>query len=412
MTERVEGMLSPYRVLDLTDEKGIMCGKLMADMGADVIKIERPGGDAARSIGPFYRDEKDPEHSLFWWAMNTSKRGITLDIEKPVGRELFRKLVVKADFVIESYPVGYMASLGLGYQDLEKLNSGIIVVSITPFGQFGPYKDFKGSDLVEWAMGSGSYMRTMGDLDRPPIRIGHPQCYYHAGTEGVVGALVALYHRRSSGEGQQVDVSIQDCMNFLTAVDYDLNKTKRVRGLKYFNVEVKHIWQCKDGYVMWRWTGGPLARRHSLPLVNWMAAEEMASDWLRNLDWDNFSHYNTTQEIIDRIDGETLAFFKTKTKAQIMEGAVKFRIMLYALATAKDVYESPQLAARDFWQKVEHPEMNATFTYPGRWANNSLTPPRIFRRAPLVGEHNHEIYEQELGVSKAEYRRLKRAKVI
>jgi crotonobetainyl-CoA:carnitine CoA-transferase CaiB-like acyl-CoA transferase len=143
-----------------------------------------------------------------------------------------------------------------------------------------------------------------------------------------------------------------------------------------------------------------------------MAAEGMASEWLRTLDWDNFSHYNTTQEIIDRIDGETLAFFKTKTKAQIMEGAVKFRVMLYALATAKDVYESPQLAARDFWQKVEHPEMNATFTYPGRWANNSLTPPHIFRRAPLVGEHNHEIYEQELGVSKAEYRRLKRAKVI
>ena len=412
MNENVEGMLNPYRVLDLTDEQGIMCGKLMADMGADVIKIEKPGGDAARNIGPFYKDKKDPEHSLFWWTMNTSKRGITLDIEKPEGLEIFKKMAKKADFVVESYPVGYMDRLGLGYKDLEKINPAIIMVSITPFGQFGPYKDFKGSDLVEWAMGAGSYMRTMGDLDRPPIRISHPQCYYHAGTEAVVGALVALYHRRSTGEGQQVDVSIQDCMNFLTAVDYDLNKTKRVRGLKYFAVEVKHIWQCKDGYVMWRWTGGPLAKRHSLPLVNWMASEGMASDWLRNLDWDNFSHYNTTQDIIDRIDGETLAFLKTKTKAEIMEGAVKFRIMLYALATAKDVQESPQLAARDFWQKVEHPELNATFTYPGRWANNSLTPPRIYRRAPLIGEHNREIYEKELGVSKTDYRRLKRAKVI
>jgi len=381
-------------------------------MGADVIKIEKPGGDAARGIGPFYRGEKDPEHSLFWWTMNTSKRGVTLDIEKPEGREILKKMVAKADFVIESYPVGYLDKLGLGYRDLEKINPGVILVSITPFGQFGPYKDFKGSDLVEWAMGSGSYMRTMGDLDRPPIRIGHPQCYYHAGTEAVVGALVALYHKRSTGEGQQVDVSIQDCMNFLTAVDYDLNKTRRVRGLKYFAVEVKHIWQCKDGYVMWRWTGGPLARRHSLPLVNWMAADGMASEWLRSFDWDNFSHYNSTQEIIDRIDGETLAFFKTKTKAEIMDGAVKFRIMVYALATAKDVQESPQLAARDFWQQVEHPELNATFTYPGRWANNSLTPPHIYRRAPLVGEHNHEIYEKELGMSKVEYRRLKRAKVI
>jgi crotonobetainyl-CoA:carnitine CoA-transferase CaiB-like acyl-CoA transferase len=412
MTGQVEGMLSPYRVLDLTDEKGLMCGKLMADMGADVIKIEKPGGDAARNIGPFYKNEKDPEHSLFWWALNTSKRGITLDIEKPAGRELFKKLVAKADFVIESYPVGHMAGLGLGYNDLEKINPRLIMVSITPFGQFGPYKGFKGPDIVEWAMGAGSYMRTMGDLDRPPIRIGHPQCYYHAGTEAVVGALVALYHRNSTGEGQQVDVSIQDVMNFLTAVDYDLNKTRRVRGLTRFAVKVRHIWPCKDGYVMWSYTGGPNAKRHSIPLVNWMASEGMADDWLRNFDWQNFSHYNTTQEIIDNMERQTIAFFETKTKAQIMEGAVKFRIMLYALATSKDVSESPQLVARGFWQEVPHTELNTTITYPGKWANNSLTPPRIFRRAPLIGEHNRAIFRQELGLSTREYQRLKRSKVV
>lgn len=115
-------MLSPYRVLDLTDEKGLLCGKLLGDLGADVIKIETPGGDSARSIGPFYHDEPDPEKSLFWFAFNTSKRGITLDIGTPGGQKIFKRLVEGADFVIESFPPGYMDRLGLGYPDLEKVN--------------------------------------------------------------------------------------------------------------------------------------------------------------------------------------------------------------------------------------------------------------------------------------------------
>ncbi len=413
MAEKKEGMLSPYRVLDLTDEQGLLAGKLMGDMGADVIKIEKPGGDAARDIGPYYHDEKDPNKSLYWWVMNTSKRGITLDITKPAGAGIFKQLVKKADFVIESFPVGFMASLGLGYKDLEIINPGIIMVSITPFGQTGPYKEFKGSDIVLWAMGSGNYLRTMGETDRPPIRISHhSQCYNHAGTEAVVGALVALYHRRTTGEGQHVDISIQDAMNFLTAIDYDLNKTRRFRGTKYFDVEVKHIWPCKDGYVMWRYTGGPMAVRHSVPLINWMTSEGMASDWLKNFDWANFSHFTTTQAIIDRLEKETIDFFMTKTKMQIMEGAVKYRIMLYAASTAKDVRESPQLAARGFWTEVEHLELGKNIVYPGKWANNSLTPPQISRRAPLIGEHNREIYDNELKMTPEDYRRLEKAKVI
>jgi len=141
-------MLSPYRVLDLTDEKGLLCGKLLGDLGADVIKVERPGGDPARNIGPFYHDETDPEKSLFWFAFNTSKRGIALDIETADGQEVFKRLVQSADSVIESFPPGYMDRLGLGYPALEKVNPGVIMVSITPFGQTGPYKDYKTCDIV------------------------------------------------------------------------------------------------------------------------------------------------------------------------------------------------------------------------------------------------------------------------
>ena len=200
-------MLGGYRVLDLTDEKGLLCGKMLGDMGADVIKVERPGGDTARSLGPFYHDEIHPERSLFWFAMNTSKRGITLDIETADGQEIFKKLVKTADFVIESFQPGYLDKLGLGYSMLEKLNPGIILVSITPFGQTGPYKDWKTSDIVSWAMSGEMVM--WGEAEDPPVKIsGHSQAYMCAGADACMGAVTALLHRSIAGEGQQVDVSI------------------------------------------------------------------------------------------------------------------------------------------------------------------------------------------------------------
>ncbi len=408
-----EGLLGPYRVLDLTDARGWMCGKLMGDMGADVIKIEPPGGDPGRHIGPYYRDEKDPEKSLYWFACNSSKRGVTLDLSKPAGQDVFRRLVKGADFVIESFAPGYMASLGLGYADLEKINPGIIMVSITPFGQTGPYRDLKASDLVLWATGAGPMMRSFGDHDRPLMRISHhPQSYYHAGTEAVVGALVALYHRGQTGEGQHVDVSIQECMSFFPVGDWDLNHRVRERGATGLPVRVRHIWPCKDGYVMWRYTGGPNAVRHSIPLVKWMAAEGKADEWLQNFDWANFSHFTTTQDVIDRMEEQTIAFFMSHTKAEIMEGAIRYRIMLYPVAAANDIHQSPQLEARGFWREVEHPELQASIRYPSRWANLSEASPGISRRPPLIGEHNQEVYGEELGLSAEELARLRQAGAI
>jgi benzylsuccinate CoA-transferase BbsE subunit len=408
-----EGMLSPFRVLDLTDEKGLICGKLFGDLGADVIKIEKPGGDSARNIGPFWHDEPGPEKSLYWFAMNANKRGITLDIDTTSGREIFKKLVVTADFVIESFKPGYLNKRELGYRDLEKINPGIILVSITPFGQTGPYKNYKAPDIVAWAAGAGLFMRTFGDVDRPPFRISHhPQTYYHAGTEAVVGALVALYYRQTSGVGQHVDVSIQECMAFNTGWEWDLNKVERKRGETLIPVVVRHMWPCKDGWVMWRYTGGPMAERYSVPLIKWMADEGMADDFMRNFDWKNFSHYATNQDIINRLEEQTIKFFMTHTKAEMMAGAIKYRIMLYPIATTKDIVESPQLAARDFWQEVKHPELDTSITYPAKWANSSELPPGISRRAPLIGEHNQEIYEKELGFSRENIIQLKQAGVI
>ncbi|MFC2034468.1 CaiB/BaiF CoA transferase family protein [Chloroflexota bacterium] len=414
--EKQEGALSPYRVLDLTDEKGLLCGKLMGDMGADVIKVERPGGDPARNIGPFYHDEPDPEKSLFWFALNTSKRGITLDIETIDGNELFRNLVETADFVIESFPPGYMDSLGLGYSDLEKINPGIIMVSITPFGQTGPYKDYKAPDIVAWAV--SGVMSSFGDPDRPPIRVSHhSQSYYHAASEAAAGASIALYMRGVTGEGQHVDVSIQEstlrCSEGLTA-SWALRDSIKKRGQSFYgaNLKVTRVWECKDGLTKWAYSGGEGGNRRSKPFVDWMDSEGMATDFLKSMDWDQFSLLETTQEIIDLISEPTAIFVKKYTKAEFMEGAVKYRVMSYPIATTADILGNRQLAERGYWKELEHPELGESITYPGAFSKATETPPDVSRRAPLIGEHNKEIYCEELGLSTDELVILKQAEVI
>jgi len=413
--DKVEGMLSPYRVLDLADEKGLICGKLLGDLGADVIKIERPGGDPARRLGPFYHDEAHPEKSLFWFAFNTSKRGITLDIETADGQEIFKRLVKSADFVIESFPPGYMDRLGLGYSSLEAINPRLIMVSITPFGQTGPYRNYKAPDIVAWAV--GGVLLLWGDPDRPPFFIGHGfQAYLHAGTEAAGAALVALYFRHITGEGQHVDVSIQAAAARgaqLPITNWEISGIIMRRGVQeHENVRTTGIWPCKDGHVIWRYWSGGQARRWNTPLIEWMDSEGMADDFLREFDWDTFNLHTTTQEVVDRISEPTAKFFGAHTKAELYEGALKHRAQLYPVATTTDILESVQLDARDFWAEIEHPELGTTITYPGRFAKASETPPAISRRAPLIGEHNREVYERELGMSSEELIALKQAGVI
>jgi benzylsuccinate CoA-transferase BbsE subunit len=408
-------MLGPYRVLDLADEKGLLCGKILGDLGADVIKVERPGGDPARRLGPFYHDEPHPEKSLFWFALNTSKRGITLDIETADGKEIFKKLVKKADFVIETFRPGCLDRLGLGYQDLEKINPGIIMVSITPFGQTGPWKSYKTSDIVAW--GLGGEMAPFGDPDRPPIHFSHhSQAYLAAGADGAQGALTALWHRWSTGKGQQVDVSIQDSVlqntEHITS-NWDLRQALQQRGEGggMAGPKLTRLWPCKDGHVSWFFWGGPMSLRTNVPLVEWMDREGWGDDFMKNFDWSRFGA-ETTQEDMDRLEAPTAKFFSAHTKKELFEGALKHGVQLYPVSTPADMLKNPQLEARKFWQEVEHPELGVSITYPGAFANASEAPPRISRRAPLIGEHNREIYEKELGMPAETLVVLKQAGVI
>ena len=408
-------MIADYRILDLTDEKGLLCGKLLGDLGADVIKIESPGGDEARRIGPFYQDDPDPEKSLFWFAMNTSKRGITLDIQTTAGQGLFRKLVRTADVVVESFPPGYMDELGLGYASLEMENPEIVMVSITPFGQDGPYRDYKAPDIVAWAM--GGYMFPWTDADHPPIRVSHhSQAYLHGSAQAAAGAMMALFHRGTTGRGQHVDVSIHESIvlaSYLLFTSWDLNGTLWDRSTTgTSSTRLPQLWPCLDGYIVWLYWGGERAERRCKPLFEWMEEEGMASNFLRECDWLNLDLTQITEETVEAIAGPTREFFMKHTKAELMEGGVKRGIMMYPVSDVADMFASRQLAAREFFVDVGHPELGTTLSYPGPFFQASETPPGISCRAPLIGEHNSDIYERELGLSQAELAHLRRTAVI
>jgi len=270
-----EGALAPYRVLDLTTERGLLCGKILADLGADVIKVESPGGDTARDIGPFYKDIPDRERSLFWFAFSTGKKSITLDIETIDGQQILKKLVETADFLIESFKPGYLDELDIGYSTLNRLNPRLIMGSITPFGQKGPYAGWKGPDIIPWAM--GGYMWMTGEPGRAPVRIScPPQAYLHASAMTAAGLLLALRYRVMNGKGQHVDTSAQQCPIWMLTHTYaywDLFKVNLARAgtLRQFGERVtRTVWPCKDGYVAFMFAGGLIGAKGQRRVVELM----------------------------------------------------------------------------------------------------------------------------------------------
>jgi crotonobetainyl-CoA:carnitine CoA-transferase CaiB-like acyl-CoA transferase len=418
-TDRSQGLLYPFRVLDLTDELGFLCGKILGDMGADVIKIERPGGDPAREIGPFFHNQPEREKSLYWFGFNNNKRGITLNLESPRGREIFFTLAGKADFVIESFMPGYLDGLNIGYSALRKTNPRLVWTSITPFGQSGPYSKFKASDIEIMAL-SGC-MSLTGDPDRPPLRVTFPQSYAWTGSYAAMGALTAHYYRGTSGRGQQVDVSAQACMLWAFShahTFWDLNRHLEKRagsfmtGRSITGARMRVFWPCKDGYLNFIIYGGEAGRRTNQALVDWMDSKGMAPEFLRQKDWKTFEIARVTQEEIDRMEEPIAEFFTAVTKAEFFKEVVKRQMLGYPVASVKEIFADPQHEARAFWQKVEHPELKTEIDYPGGFAKFSNGACRIWRRGPLIGEHNEEVYGQELGIPSAELATLKNQGVI
>ena len=413
----MEKMLSHLRALDLTDDKGFLCGKILADLGVNVIKVEKPGGDPSRRIGGFWGDTPDPEKSLYWFAYNSNKKGITLDIETARGREIFKKLVKTADFVIESFSPGYLDKLGIGYRNFSKIYPKIIWASITPFGPEEPYRDYKDSDIVVMGM-SGTLYQT-GEFDGPPVHISLPQACLHAGADAAVGCMVAYYHREMTGEGQHVDVSMQQSAAWFQAnavPTWELNKgiLKRAGAFRAGtsrNVGQRQVWPCKDGYLFFNVIGGRTGAKTLSSLVAWMDEDKLATDFLLNLDWNNFDMFTVTREVMDKISRPIGEFFLRHTRRELLQGAVPRGVSIGPLSSMQDLLEDECLKERKYWTQIEHPELGTSITYPKEFVRSSAADCSIRFRAPLIGEHNEEVY-QEIGLSEKDIDKLKKTRVI
>ena len=411
------GMLAPYRVLDLTDERGLLCGRILADLGADVLQIEPPCGNSARRIAPFYRDEPRSDHSFFWHAYAANKRSITLDIARADGRVLLERLAASAHFLIESGRPGELAALGLGFERLAEINPALIVVSITPFGQSGPYASYLASDLV--GMGMGGFMYVTGDSDRAPLRVGFPHFYLHGSAAAAAGAMLAHAQRVATGLGQHVDVSCQEAVARSLAnslAGYVIEGSVIVRQGSYRQTGagtfMRITWPCKDGFVNFQFSGGASSGQSVNNFVRWMADEGMADEYLLSLDFTKLGYGTVTMEMMDRIVPPVSRFLIERTKQELFAGAIERRILLFPVSTLGDILEDPQLEARGFFRPLDSPDFEAPVTTLGPFARASATPIRPIGNAPKLGAHNREIYEGELGLAHTDVIRLASAGVL
>lgn len=410
--EHRPGPLTDLKVLDLTGPIGAYCGKLLADLGADVVRVEPPGGDPMRKIGPFYDDDPQPEKSLYWWHFNTSKRGITLDLEKPEGQEVFKRLVQWADIGLETFTPGYLDGLGLDFQALHALNPGFILTSITPFGQTGPYSQFKGPDIVGQAM--GGLIQVVGFPDRPPYLIGSEMGYWSASVFAANATMMAVTFRDFNGEGQHIDTSMQRAITLGTGnamSTYDVLGHVLYRGEIFARGRggVRTVFLCKDGYVFYiAATPGTSMEAIQELLTEQGMGDEFDPRWL------DPALLRLNSEEKDRFEALMERFFIKHTRMELLEMSFNRDKQVFAVptGTAQDIIESPQSDARGFIIDVDHPELGETIRYPGPPYVLPESPWQLARRAPLIGEHNREIYQGILHFDDAEIAGLEQSGVI
>lgn len=401
-----ETLLGGYRVLDLAGELGVFAGRILADLGADVLKVEPPGGDDSRAVGPFWHDEPHREKSLFWFPYNAGKRSITIDLAVEDGRALLRHLVLNADFLVEGFKPGYLHGLGLGYQHLSRLNPRLIMASLSPFGQQGPYASYEASDLVGMAM--GGFMYTHGDSDRPPVSFSHPQAYLHGAAEAAAACMIAHAWRERTGQGQHIDISVQEAVIWTlqnSAWFWDVQRVNLKRSgavrRRADGVMVRTIWPCKEGHIMF-----PLGSQYAA-MARWMDEEGGLEPELRGRDFSRLDTQHSSQADLEELAPSFTRFFKTKTASEMYDGAVKRRIMLMPVSSIADVLSYRQLKERAFFTEVEHPDLGRAVTYPGTFIRTTAAAPRRGGRPPHVGEDNEAVYIGEIGLSRREMTALK-----
>jgi crotonobetainyl-CoA:carnitine CoA-transferase CaiB-like acyl-CoA transferase len=389
------GLLDDVRVLELTNGlSGAFCAKLLADQGADTLKVELPGrGDPSRHEPPFIGGEPHPDHSALFLAFNTNKRSITLDITTPTGRTVLLHLVAKRDIIIESFAPGYLDELGLDYEALRQVNPGLIMTSITPFGQTGPYRDYQSNDLIAQAMGGFLYMT--GQTDRPPMGTALEQTAIVTARNAVIASMAALLQQRQGGAGQHIDVSMMEAVvstppNFI----HQFSFTGAIGGRGFGESAVldgMHLASSDSPVTLTTaGTGGN-------PMETWAAF--LDEPRLRDPKFE--SRQGRTQhwkELLALVEGK-LSRWKAR---DFMKEAMDQRLVVGVVQSPEEVVSCPHLAARGSFVGIDHPEMG-TLRYPGAgFLVDGVNPVAEGRAAPHLGEHNAMIYAGELGFSSEE----------
>ncbi len=391
--------LDGLRALDLTDALGHLCGRLLADLGVEVVKVEPPSGDPSRSLAPRWRAPDGREHGLYWYATNAGKLGVTLALERDGAAGVLADLLGDADFVIESFaPDSTSARLVAG---VAAQNPGLIHTSITPFGDRPPGRSLSADDIVVAAMGGPMYL--CGDEDRPPLRLPLWQAYCHAGAEAAVATLLAHHARRKTGRGQHVVVSAQAAMvwTLMNAQAFPVLHGDYLRRSGPFvgsrGVRRRMVFPCRDGHVsllLMGAQGSPSTRA----LMGWMDEHGMLPDWLRAWPWEKWEPgwameaSPEAQAEMVRIEEAVEAFLRTRSKAEVYAEGVRRRILVAPVATIADVAADRQLAAREYFRPLDDPTRGRALRFPGPFARLSATPLAGPRRPPEVGEHNAVVY--------------------
>ena len=384
---------------------GAFCAKLLADQGANTIKVEPPGwGDTARREPPFINGVSDPEASSIFLAFNTNKRGITLDIEQPQGRELLLRLVSNADVLIESYPPNHLEGLGLGYEVLRETNPGLILASITYFGQTGPYRDYIGSELVVQALG-GFLHAVTGSADLPPMGTALEQMEITAARNGAIAIMAALLHRQQSSEGLHIDLStMESVVSTPSGLIHPYTFTGRnpKRGGSDGNVMDGMHLPTKDGEVTLT-TAGTGGR----PMEAW--AEFLEEP--RLLD-QKFSTRISRLDNWEELHNLVAPKLSTWNNLDLMREAMARGLVIGLVQSPQQVLDSPHLVERGYFVEINHPQAGSLkYPSPG-FLMDEENPMDGSKSAPTLGEHNAAIFGDELGLSVEELSLLRASKVI
>jgi crotonobetainyl-CoA:carnitine CoA-transferase CaiB-like acyl-CoA transferase len=413
-----DGFLFDVKVLELGDEKGEFCGKLFAGAGAEVIKVEPPGGGPSRLNGPFYQDQPDPTRSLYFWHYNVGKRGVTLDIHAPRAKAMLEKLIARSDVLIDSLPLDTLSRLGLDWPALRKLNPRLIYLVITPFGRSGPWRDYKATDLIHLALGGpmmccGYDPKPDGTYDTPPIAPQMWHAYHIACNQAFIAAVGALIGREMSGAGEMIDLPIHQAVAVSTEVDvpiwiYSQKPVLRQTGRHAVQrVTPQAQFKTADGRYSMLLLG--ITPRESAALIEFLTEKGFGAE-LNEKFKDPTSRRGP--EFNACLTGALTRCMGAYGVEEIWREAQRKRISWAAVRLPEENLGDEHWRMRQTFARVEHPELGASFNYVGAPTLAEQCPWRTGPRAPLPGEHNQEIYGGQLGLDAEQVEDLRRQGVI